>query len=208
MGEMIKEIWRSIPNIADNYQVSNLGRVRNVRPPNSKTPTYLNGHSMSISGKPRAYCRLLTKSGEWKTFKYSYLVATAFISNPKGYKFVAHINGDLTDDRACNLHWAKSQSIGMRLARARKELIVKNTNSHDIYKYWICNNNDIGSTANHFKINYELVKNAIRTELSILRNKRNQAIINEFNKGKPQVEIAKKYKLDETTICRIIKGER
>ena len=66
---MSKEIWMSIPYIADNYQVSNLGRVRNIKPPNQKTPRILNGHSKSTSGKPRNYCRLLTTKGEWKTFK-------------------------------------------------------------------------------------------------------------------------------------------
>ncbi len=205
---MEKEIWMHIPYVADNYEVSNLGRIRNIKPPNSHTPYILNGHSKTKGGKPRAMCSLLTRHNVWKTFIVSKLVALAFVPNPKGYKFVAHINGDLTDDRACNLHWAKSQCIGQLLVRARKELRAKNISGYEIYKYWVCNENDLNKTSQHFKINNELAMSAIRAELAIIKNKKNDAIRYEASKGKPQADIARKYKLSESAISRIIKGER
>jgi hypothetical protein len=33
------------------------------------------------------------------------LVAEAFVENPNGYRFVRHIDGDLTNNHAVNLEW-------------------------------------------------------------------------------------------------------
>ena len=37
------------------------------------------------------------------------MVAKAFVPNPKGYEFVKHINGRLTDNRADNLEWVETK---------------------------------------------------------------------------------------------------
>lgn len=37
----------------------------------------------------------------------STLVARMFVPNPHNYRFVEHINGNITDDRADNLIWSK-----------------------------------------------------------------------------------------------------
>ena len=33
------------------------------------------------------------------------LVATEFVTNPNNYNVVLHINGDVNDNKACNLKW-------------------------------------------------------------------------------------------------------
>lgn len=51
------------------------------------------------------------------------LVADAFVPNPKPGKWqqVNHINGDITDNRACNLEWC-SNEYNRGYARARQRM--------------------------------------------------------------------------------------
>lgn len=44
----------------------------------------------------------------------SYLVARAFVPNPRGCEFVRHRNGDPTDNRAENLEWCEAKEPGRR----------------------------------------------------------------------------------------------
>lgn len=47
----------------------------------------------------------LWKNGKKKTVKVHRLVAKAFIPNPNSLPEINHINGDKSDNRACNLEW-------------------------------------------------------------------------------------------------------
>lgn len=40
-------------------------------------------------------------------YQLSTLIARMFVPNPHNYRFVEHINGDVTDDRADNLIWSR-----------------------------------------------------------------------------------------------------
>lgn len=50
---------------------------------------------------------LYNKEGIKNTKEIHMIVAETFIPNPNDYKYVRHINGDKTDNRAPNLEWAK-----------------------------------------------------------------------------------------------------
>lgn len=52
-----------------------------------------------------------------KRVKIAYLVARAFVPNAECRKYVRHKNGDVTDNRACNLEWSDEQE---RRRRGRK----------------------------------------------------------------------------------------
>lgn len=58
-------------------------------------------------------------SGTWVSIAgerrlVSYLVARAFVPNPRGCEFVRHRNGDPTDNRAENLEWCEEKEPGRR----------------------------------------------------------------------------------------------
>lgn len=44
----------------------------------------------------------------------SYIVARAWVPNLEGRKYVRHKNGDLRDNRACNLEWSDEKEEGAR----------------------------------------------------------------------------------------------
>lgn len=91
----MKEQWKDIENYP-NYQVSNLGNIRNRLTGKFKKP------SMSKDGYLVVH---LWKKDKMKTFKIHRLVATTFIPNSENKRTVNHINGCKTDNYVSNLEW-------------------------------------------------------------------------------------------------------
>lgn len=110
----MSEEWRAIADFP-GYEVSNEGRVRSWRKPNStelsKTPKLLKPHR----GGLYLYARMrLGKVA--KSVSIHRLVALAFLELPPGVPDdgslcwnVAHGNGNPEDNRLCNLRWATSK---------------------------------------------------------------------------------------------------
>ena len=89
------ESWRVIDDY-ENYEVSNLGNIRNMSTGKNLNGTLTNNGYLVVS---------LYNNGN-KTTKYIHrLVAEAFIENPDDLKEVDHINCDKTDNRVENLRW-------------------------------------------------------------------------------------------------------
>ena len=97
------QIWKEITGYGGKFQISNLGNVcmvksnferiglpqsqYNNRKLNSLLIVYFN-----ISGK-----RIIKFVHE--------LVANAFVTNHNNFKHIKHKNGNIYDNRACNLEW-------------------------------------------------------------------------------------------------------
>lgn len=89
--------WREIGGYEGKYEVSDQGDVRNARSGRIlKTRVHRTGHPVLN----------LCDHAEKKTYQVSRLVADAFLEHRTALKSVNHKNGDLTDNRACNLEWA------------------------------------------------------------------------------------------------------
>jgi hypothetical protein len=106
------ETYKSIKDY-DNYEVSNMGNVRN-----KKTGLILK-HSLQNG----YYCVGLSTNGKSKNFRVHRLIALHFISNPDNKLFVDHINRIRTDNSINNLRWATPSENQMNKS------VQKNNNS-------------------------------------------------------------------------------
>lgn len=90
------EIWKTISGF-ENYEVSNLGRVRNKKKLNILKPTVV---------MPRGYLKVvLSRSGKGSGKLIHRLVALEFIGPCEAGKQCAHLNGKAADNRLENLAW-------------------------------------------------------------------------------------------------------
>lgn len=108
-----KEIWKDCKGYEGLYQVSNIGRVWNV-----KEQRYLKGGL-----KQNGYCRvtLRCRNGKQKTENIHRLVALAFLPNPDNLPCVNHKDENKQNNHIDNLEWcsyAYNNSYGTRTARA------------------------------------------------------------------------------------------
>lgn len=102
MIEIENEIWKPIQGF-DNYEVSSMGRVKNVRRGWLLNPFFMKNRN---KGKYGVVGLRANKKTHMKCVHQ--LVADAFLppEDARLYK-IAHKNGDFTDNRAENLEWIK-----------------------------------------------------------------------------------------------------
>lgn len=104
-----KEIWKDIPNYEGYYQVSNLGRVKNLKrfvKAKSNSTRLVKERILKIGVDGAGYLVVdLNKDGKGKTFKVHKLVAMAFLGHkPCGYKEVIdHFDNNKFNNKLENL---------------------------------------------------------------------------------------------------------
>ena len=117
--QTINETWRSIDGYI-NYQVSNIGRVRNVTTGCILKPRF--------SGKYKHYPSVaLYKNAEQTNYSVHRLVAQEFIPNLENKPHVDHVNKITTDNNVGNLRWVTNQE--------NRQNTVKNTNLNYTSQY-------------------------------------------------------------------------
>lgn len=96
--EAINEVWRSVDGYM-NYQVSNIGRVRNISSGKILTPCKCN------CGYDRV---TLVKDGKNKTYRIHCLVANEFLDKPESTEklIVDHIDRNKQNNTVLNLRYA------------------------------------------------------------------------------------------------------
>lgn len=93
------EVWKTI-NIANDYEISSNGRVRNKITNKFLKPCFQStGNKLKI-----VYFRA---NGKNIGKNLGYLIAEHFIPNTKKYKFIRYRNFDFYNDRASNIEWTE-----------------------------------------------------------------------------------------------------
>lgn len=103
-----EEIWKDVPEYEGYYRVSNMGNIISL----NRTIIHSNGRVQLIKERSIGAVRAngyryvtLSKNNVQKCTTIAQIVAVTFLSHkPDGHTLVVdHINGNRTDDRACNL---------------------------------------------------------------------------------------------------------
>ena len=124
------EQWKKVEGY--DREVSNLGRVRSPK------------QILKPFGNTSAYPQVWLKNKNRKEFVPK-LVATLFVDNPNGYKFVHHKDENPWNNRADNLEWVATRShSGKRSAerkalnreRLSKDIAQIDPNTGDIIQVW------------------------------------------------------------------------
>lgn len=115
------EEWRNCVEFNDDYQVSNIGRVRNKK-----------ARLVTIQFDKDGYCvvKLFHKGNKPKRFVHR-LVAEAFIPNLENKKTVDHIDRNKTNNNVDNLRWATHSEQNMNQGK-RINFPKIETNSEDL----------------------------------------------------------------------------
>lgn len=92
------EIWKDIKGYEGLYQVSNMGRVKNIK--------FNRLIKENLYGPKRNYVQIeLSKKSKRKKFKLHRLVAEAFLANPTNYPLVMHLDNNTLNNKVENLQW-------------------------------------------------------------------------------------------------------
>lgn len=128
----MEEVWKNIEGY-DDYQVSNLGRVKSTQ--------YHNGtYERLLKPCKDKYCYLsvrLYKNGKGKMNKVHRLVAQAFLDNPDNLPFINHRDECKTNNVVENLEWCDrkyNNTYGSRNQRIADKLI-NGKESKTVYQY-------------------------------------------------------------------------
>lgn len=110
----MEEKWLPVEDTGGKYLVSDQGRIVNAS----------NGRILSGYANYKGYRKVvLSVEGRRIDKRICRLVASAFIPNPEGLPYVDHVNGDRTDDRACNLRWVTARENAANPVTVRRNSV-------------------------------------------------------------------------------------
>ena len=112
----LQELWVDIKGYENEYQISNLGRLKSLKNKIIMKPMVAtNGYLIAC----------LWKNNKQKKFVIHRLVANAFIENPHNYKEVNHIDEDKTNNVVSNLEWC-SHKYNMNYGKVKEKISKAN----------------------------------------------------------------------------------
>jgi hypothetical protein len=127
-----EEIWKSVENSNQKYQVSNKGRVKSFK--QNKNGVIMSG-TISTTGYHKYSIMISDKFTNIKTHR---LVALHFIPNPDNLPIVDHINGDILDNTVENLRWVDFRQNCLNSAINKTNTSgCKGVSYHTLNERWI-----------------------------------------------------------------------
>lgn len=116
----MNEIWKQMIDHNNNYEVSSLGRIRNIR-----SGVILKGITQTV-GYKQVNIRLESDNTAHNLMVHR-LVAHYFIPNPNNYPYINHIDENKTNNCVDNLEWCTPQQ-NTNAGTVRKRMSVSKRN--------------------------------------------------------------------------------
>lgn len=105
----MNEIWKSLKNVVEhgeNYEVSNLGKVRSINRVNCYGRRITSKTKKSWAQRDGYHLIGISGDRKRKIYLLHRLVALAFLPNPENKPEVNHKNGNKSDNSVSNLEWS------------------------------------------------------------------------------------------------------
>ena len=122
----MEEIWKTV-QYAPNYEVSNLGNIKNKKTKRLLTINYERLKKDNKRARPG-----LSHDGKNKGYYLHRIVAENFLDNPNNLPEVNHIDGDYYNNKLSNLEWIskldnmRHASENKLMKRYTRKVIIKN----------------------------------------------------------------------------------
>lgn len=141
--DLENEIWSVVAGFEGLYEISNLGRVKNIKPylsiPDRKGKVR-NKILKLKSGSKYTVVALYRIGEKRKWLRVNKMVANVFVPNPHNYPIVNHLDGNKRNDRWDNLEWCTySQNsihsvyvLGNDPAKNKRKAVIQLNNSGEI----------------------------------------------------------------------------
>lgn len=170
----MEEVWKKIPGLGDQYEVSSLGNVRSldrIVPHTTLGEIKMKGKYKSMHKDSDGYLRTtLTHEGRSSDYGVHRLVAITFIPDPENKPTVNHKNGIKDDNRIENLEWAtyKEQSDHAHSTGLRTYSTYHHTNRQNIARRKVrcINTGEVFDSQSAAEQHFGLYKSAISSHLN------------------------------------------
>lgn len=130
------EIWVSIKDYENLYQVSNYGNIRSLDKKDS-LGRFVKGKNMKPIVRKDGYLDItLHKDGKGKHFLLHRLIAETFIDNPNDYKEINHKDENKANNNINNLEWcSRSYNINYGIGNKSRRKTLLNKRGKEIIQY-------------------------------------------------------------------------
>ena len=123
------EQWKKVNGYEDKYEVSNMGRIRNLNWNGTGEVRVLPQHINPMTGYIQV--GLYNKEKGKVIMKYLHrLVADAFLPNPNNLEQIDHKDSDKTNNTVSNLRWVSRQFNNSRKRTKMLKSANHNNTSH------------------------------------------------------------------------------
>lgn len=152
MDEQWKWIIYNGHDFTGVYMVSDKGKVKSVDRYTQAQHQFYKGQIIKSRSRDKRHGRAKTKyqvitlwdNGKKIDVEVHRLVATAFVPNPNGYKYVNHIDGNGSNNDKSNLEWCTASDnvrhsvyvLGNNPKKWKAKAILQKTLDGDIIKEW------------------------------------------------------------------------
>lgn len=117
------ETWKDIKDYEGLYQISNLGRVKNIKKQKILKPLNINNYLRVV----------LSKKGKVQNKYIHRLVAETFIPNDNNYKEINHKDENSMNNQIDNLEWCnRKYNINYGTGNLRRSISEKKTKSKEL----------------------------------------------------------------------------